>query len=374
MQKVYQFNRLLSIIFCAISVVWLLKSFFLGSYPDFSGYYFGAQYFLDGVNPYHGGGRLYTPYVYPPTVMLLFLPLTLFSYQTAGLIWITLNFILLILCLLLLARIIGIKIISSTNLFLMGLVFISFPVKFSFGMGQINILVLTLLVGSLWLLKQKEEKWFGILIGVSLIVKLFPILLPVYFLLKKKFNILWWITLCIIIGIVVVILLVPQGLSESFMKLIPSFATSWKLDYYNQALAGFVGRSFGTGIGASYLKTFASVVIITISFLFVLKNRGKDFGTETLKISLLITTSVLVNTFSWQHHFVWLIIPFYTTYMFIKKKKNRIFYYLILTASYILIAINFKTPQTLPVLLQSHVFYGAVILLIIQAKLLIDKK
>ena len=105
-----------------------------------------------------------------------------------------------------------------------------------------------------------------------------------------------------------------------------------------------------------------------------MKNKQKDFLTTSLKFGTLITANLIVNTFSWQHHFVWLIVPFYASVFMCLKLKKKFLYLLILFVSYFLISINFPNPEILPVIFQSHVFLGTLILFIIQLKFLLDRR
>jgi hypothetical protein len=244
-------------------------------------------------------------------------------------------------------------------------------------MGQINFFILILIVYSLWLLKKKKEFASGILLGASLAIKLFPVLLPVYFLVKLRKKILLGIVTSFLVSTLLVIIFIPEKIYIDFISsVLPTLFSSWKLDYYNQALTGFIGRSFGTEEEAVILKSFSSVIIILATFFVVVYNKKKDFLTIALKIGVLITANLLVNTFSWQHHFVWLIIPFYASVFFLKEitvsKKEKSIYCGVLAISYFLISINFSHPQTLPLLFQSHVFFGAIILFFLQFKLLYD--
>jgi hypothetical protein len=266
----------------------------------------------------------------------------------------------------------------------MSLVFISFPVKFTLGMGQINLLVLWLLVISLWFIKQKKEFVSGVFLGISFAVKLFPVLLPVYFLVdsglrrndrgeSKKVLLGFFISL--LISVLLVLFFVPLKTSSQFItNILPSFFASWKLDYYNQALSGFIGRSFGTGSFSTSLKIIFSLILVSITFFAVLKNKQKDFLTTSLKIGTLITASLMINTFSWQHHFVWLIIPFFAAVFACLKLKKNTSYLLILFVSYFLISINFSNPKLLPIIFQSHVFFGTLVLLLLNLHLLLKNR
>src|SRR6185312_7759750 len=84
------------LIFFTVSFLWLCKAFLLTSYPDFTSFYYGPFHVLQGQNPYVKDSHYFTPLVYPPIVMILFVPLVLFPYMLAGHVWLAIS----LLCLL----------------------------------------------------------------------------------------------------------------------------------------------------------------------------------------------------------------------------------------------------------------------------------
>lgn len=385
------FFWLLSAVYCTLSFLWLCKAMLLGYYPDFNTQYYVPHLVFAGHNPYLGGSGLYTPQVYPPTEFIFFLPFSLLPLKLSSYLYTALSILSLIASLFLLAKIFNVKFLSKINLLLMGLVFMMFPVKFTLGMGQINLLVLWLMVYGLWLMKKRKEFCVGVVLGVSLVIKLFPILLPVWILVSSPpatnmrsiagrsfhsngIRIILGIAFALTIAIVFVLIFIPWEVNLTFLKIFPSLLSSWKLDYYNQSLGGFIGRSWGTDELATILKQALSVTLILTTFFVVLKNRKPDIYSTGLIFGSLINLNLIVNTFSWQHHFVWLIIPFYSTFFYLRKIKAKNIYYLLLTISYLLISINFKDPSILPTLFQSHVLFGGLILLGLDLYLLVDRK
>jgi hypothetical protein len=135
----------------------------------------------------------------------------------------------------------------------------------------------------------------------------------------------------------------------------------WKTDYYNQSLTGLVGRSLPRSLFSKALIDLVSLIFILISCLVVFKSR-KNKALVNMEFGLLITLNLIVNNFSWQHHFVFLIFPFLATLFYIQKLKNKFRFLFLILISYILISFNLKDPHAVPVLLQSHVLYGAILL------------
>lgn len=399
-----------------VSFLWLSKVLLIGNYPDFSIYYDAAKFYLSGGNPYLGSISLFSPFIYPPIVLIFFVPFTFLSPHSAGTIWVGINILSLLYSIYLLSRIFEIHPFSRLGLLLFSLVFISFPVKYSLGMGQINMIILLLLTLVLYFLEKRKESLAGIFLGITIILKFFPIIFPAYLLFnitkdtKRVYkNRYTWSTFfdisfahikiwlkpkqvhstvrlvkgfltAILIGMIFVAIFIPFDMTVYFLtSTLPGLFTSWKTDYYNQALSGFIGRSFGTDILANFLKVTLSSIITLISLIIIVKNEHEDLLSIALKFGTIITASLLINTFSWQHHFVWLIIPFYASIFYLRSstalsnnKKN--IFYLLLFVSYILVSINFKDPYIFPRIFQSHVLYGTLILLGLDLYLLVDRK
>lgn len=365
-----QFYWYLSIVFCFLSFLWLSKALLLGYYPDFNTQYYVPQLVFSGVNPYLGGSGLYTPQVYPPTEFIFFLPFSIFPLRFSSDLYTILSIGSFVIALLMLSQTFRVRFFSTTNLILMGFGFVMFPAKFTLGMGQVNMFILLLLASCLWLLNKKRDIEAGLVLGISIQIKMFPLFLPIYFLLKLKTKIILGIIITFTTGLIMTFIFIPWDIISEFLKIFPSLLSSWKLDYYNQSLAGFIGRSFGTGELATILKQITTIILILMTFFVILKNKKTDFLTISLIFGVLINLNIIINTFSWQHHFVWLIIPFYATVFYLRNIKAKWFYYLLLGMIYLLVGINFKDPGVLPIILQSHVLFGAIILLLINLSLL----
>lgn len=180
---------------------------------------------------------------------------------------------------------------------------------------------------------------------------------------------------CFLLLAMTVLIFIPEKTYLYFIQnVVPYFfSSSWKLEYYSQSLSAFIGRTFGTGQLGNFIKLTGSIFVIATTLLTVLKNREKEFENRAFIFSYLIVATMLINTFSWQHHFVWLVIPYYAVVSFLIKNKKKVRWFLLTFISYILVSINFKNPNVLPVFFQSHVFYGTLILYVMQLKFLIDK-
>lgn len=363
-------KKMLIISIFLFSLFIALRVFSLGRYPDFSVYYFGTKAFLSGINPYLVTPDSFSNYVYPPFVLLLFTPFLLFPLSLSSTIFLVISFASLFLGIYFCLK--TLKKFTWTAYFLvLSLSLFAFPTKFTFGMGQVNLIILFLLSVSLYMLQQNKQTKAGYLIGLSFAVKLFPLLLLVYFLLKKQFKVI--IAALVTITILYLPTLLIIGMPDHiifFRSVLPGIGNSYQAEYYNQALSGFFARLPLDPEAGIFVKNIISFLFVFISFLIIYKTKTRK-STNNLSFSLVVTLSLIVNPFSWQHHFVWLILPFIVTFYSIGRSMLS---YILLGLSYLLVSFNFAHPQDIPLLVQSHVLFGTILLWFVQVRLLLLKK
>ena len=356
-----------------LSAIIFLRVLTYEYYPDFSSYYYAPIKAFNGENPYLGGKDFFTAFVYPPPVLLFFYPFTFLPFFIAQKVFLIISILCLLLSIGLLFRLFKLASLSILGLFFITLVLNYFPEKFTLGMGQINNVVLLMVTLFLYFYVKKKEILSGFFLTFAIALKLFPILLIIYLIFDKRWKTLLSVVLTTLVIVVFTFIFVNSWIISYFsMTVLPSLLESWKADYYNQSLSAFLIREFSSLELASIVMPAISVILIIISLMLVWVFRKND-KSGLLSINLLITVSLIVNTFSWQHHFVWLLTPLLITFYNIKNNHLGKSYYFILGLSYVLMAVNLKNPSSFPVFLQSHVFYGALLLYILDAYLLFKK-
>lgn len=369
--KLFLIVKIFLIIIFFVSTVIFLKTLTYDFYPDFSVYYYGASTFINGGNPYLGGKEYFAPFVYPPTVLLFFLAFTFLPFTIAGKVFTAISLLCLFISLGLMFKLFKITIFTTLGLFLITLVFNFFPEKFTLGMGQINNVILLLVVLFLYFYFKKREYLSGMFLGCAIILKFFPILLIPYLFIDRRWRTLSSSVVSLLaIGFVAYLFVSQATILYFFNTILPGVITSWKVDYYNQSLSGFLIRGWSNSGLLSILRSVIGAVLILTSLIIVWKFKKND-KSGLLPISLLITLSLIVNTFSWQHHFVWMLMPLFTTFYYIRSNHFGKKYYFFLGLSYLLMTINLKNASLFPTLFQSHVLYGALLLYILDAHILL---
>jgi alpha-1,2-mannosyltransferase len=171
---------------------------------DFSAYWSAARHLLDGL-PIYSHAQLagtYSPqqqylYLYPPFLAVAVTPLAaLFpaDYRLANLPWAALGAILATLVVIGVARREGIGGRRDTIL-LVGAAFAFPPVIGEIVMGNVHLVLLGLLGGA-WLALRDERPSMGavagVLVGVATIIKLFPAVIILWFLLRGRYRSAAW--------------------------------------------------------------------------------------------------------------------------------------------------------------------------------------
>ena len=366
------FITLSILFFCCFSLLafrtfWTLSHTFT---PDFSVYFQAAKNISTSLSVYTGPTR-FTLFAYPLVSGVLFLPFIFLPYQTAQTTFLFLNFLALF----------GISFLSTKLLLKQHLVFFTgvifsfaylpFPTKFTLGMGQVNLIACLLLLLSVYIYKQnlfKSTPYSHLLTGISFAVAsmLKPILIffLLFFLVQKQWRITLYVISTFVVFFLFSLLIDHQALQDYMYYLfhvLPEVSKPvGKEIYYNQGLMSFVFREISnqqTRLAISYLGMLG----LLFSGLFAIYNTKNIL----FQVSLLLTMIPLLDTLSWQHHFVFLIFPFlFAVTVCIKQKLWK--WLGAIVAAYALVSWNFMHPELFTIfpknLLLSNTFYGGLLL------------
>lgn len=351
------------------SFVYLLKPLLIGYYPDFSMHYFGTKAFFDHVSPYFGGEHFFIPHVYPPFTSVFFVPFMVFSYDTAEIVWVAASIVMYVLSILLLFGVFKRNMLRTLELFIFSVLnFTFFPLKFTLGMGQVNTFVLLCISLFLYFtVKRKNDIFAGNVIAFAIGMKLYPILLIPYLLLVKKWKILMSVALTMSSVIFLSLAFFGYEIHLFFLnEVLPSLTNGWKDYYYNQSISGFVSVILSEERNRQFFYTIGSAFFLIPALIILLLKRKKYL----YSVSLILITSLLVNKFSWQHHYVLLIPSLFILFFTAKSRVVKI----LVGASYVLMAINIEYPLNFHPVIQFHALWGAVLLYVLTLYSLVFEK
>lgn len=338
--------------------------------PDFSDLWYSAKDLATDKNPYQNPNLL-TGLGYPPNALLFFLPFTLFSFNPDPALFILLSFASILLCVFLSLKIVQNKLSWNQFFLATSLTLLSFPTKFTLGMGQNNAFALLFLLLAFLSYKQKRLALTGILLGTAIVIKAVLIFLLLFFFLKRNWKVVLY-SLLVLTASIVVVSAISQTDTNLFVHYIKQeipilLNLSGREIYYNQGILGFISRLSPSLLLRKYLGFAISLALVVYTTRITLKKNSQD----PPLLSLFLIVLLLIDTRSWQHHFIWLIFPFIVLTLKALKLKNNLHLFL-LGISYLLISWNFKNPQAFlsfpKSLLLSNTFYGTVMLLVLNIR------
>lgn len=359
-----------------LALLWTTKSLYriiITAAPDFSVFWLATRDFVVGKNPYENP-ELFTGLGYPVNTLLFYFPLLPFSYTHAQAI-----FTLLSTGAIAAAGFLSLKLTAKkTNwqllIFLLSLTFLSFPTKFTLGMGQNNAIALLILLLSFFFYQKKKIPTAGILLGITVSLKTIFAFFFLFYLIKREWKLLLYSIIPLLVSVILVAVVNDVALYLYWIsKVVPPLLNLQGREiYYNQGLMGFISRLTGNLMLRRTITALSSLILLAAVGRLTLKK-----GQEILQFSLFIIVLLLIDTLSWQHHFIWLIYPFVVLVSSAVRQKNLKLLTL-LGLSYLLVSWNFKNPEafsTFPKnLLLSNTFYGTLILFLINAQLLASQK
>ena len=311
---------------------------------DFSVYRDGVATTIRGENPYTQW--FFDRYNYSPAATILFLPIHylpvdiaefVFTALSLTALWFTLTYILYSM---------RVKLSLTFKVFLYALLVKMYPAKLTLVLGQVNLLVLFLIIASFYLHTQKRIWLSGISLGLATIIKLHPVFLFVFFFFKKSNSIIITGMATIVVLHLAAVALFGWPLTvHYYSSVIPELLsktsqTSVNATYMNQSLTAFLARFGVFGVTATLIRYITSGGLLIWLLAHFPKSPLKQFSWYSL---LLIVTTLIAPVFVWQHHFVFLI-PAWL--VLVAQRKV-----LLAAGTYLLLILYFRNPN-LPI--QQH--------------------
>ena len=250
-------------------------------------------------------------YAYPPFFTVLLRPLSTLPFKTASLIWVGLNILWLLLSLPLLLILAGGSKWKEGRWYLpivgfFALILFS-PAQEVLMLGQTTLLLLCLTSSTLVLLRsgnKKRDFLAGLLIGLASAIKIFPALLVVYLIIRRRWFAVMGAAVAFLIALLIGIVGVggwQNGWSLTWqyftVNLFGTFTTRFSyLQLGNQALSAFFIRILGKTSLSEFLGLGSSLVIfgITVWFLFRPKQTSSDSTKTSIELALVSILPLMV--------------------------------------------------------------------------------
>ena len=242
-------------------------------------------------------------FTYSPFAAMVFVPIASVPLTLARVAWDLVSVAALAYCVVLTLRLAGYR---PSRLMIAGVTAAAMaldPVYETLFLGQINLILLALILTDVWRVSRGRSAGIGV--GIAAAIKLTPAIFIVFFLLARRIRAAC-IAAATFVGCGLIGLLVAPRASEMYWEHL-SHDTSRVGALYisNQSPYGAVVRIAGGAahVGLWYLAIPLAFAAIGLPAAAILARRGDWLGATAATG----TTGLLVSPISWAHHWVWIL-------------------------------------------------------------------
>ncbi|MFY9556595.1 MAG: glycosyltransferase family 87 protein [Blastocatellia bacterium] len=300
---------------------------------DFNVYYYASREIVAGRDPYEHSLGAWTPYLYPPLLAELLVPLALLPLPLAAYLWFLINAVSVIAAAWLSVSLASdqdkrdtvlSRRIAETASSRMVLAACSVAIVFRFvldtlDLGQVNAVVAALAVAHLYLYARDRKALSAVALVFAISIKLTPAVLIVYHI--AKFRLRFALTCGALLVALTVMSFVPFGASglnafNSFVNRTIRNEQGYDFAYAgNQSLRGAVARLIVGNEGSlsdpnenrrpsDSVTVLASIALLAIATFAAVRAQGELAGAAAF-----VCCMVLLSPLSWKAHFIVLILP-----------------------------------------------------------------
>jgi alpha-1,2-mannosyltransferase len=251
--------------------------------------------------PYH---HLY--FTYPPIAALIFVTLSVFSISVLGWLFTAASIISLVASFWMTWGALGYRrpaTRAGMTLLAAGVALRFGPVQDTLGFGQVNLILMVLIIADFCLPGTARAKGAGV--GLAAGFKLTPLIFIPYLLLTRRFRAAGVAVATFGLTIVVSLILLP-GQSGKFWfgrLFLDSSRPGGNASVANQSLHGALERLLGSLPAAQPYWAALPVIVGVVGLL--LATRWAKRGCEMTGVLICALTGLLVSPVSWPHHWVW---------------------------------------------------------------------
>ncbi|TLS43292.1 DUF2029 domain-containing protein [Streptomyces montanus] len=262
----------------------------------------------------HHGGRIYdyrvpgTTYgfTYPPFAAVTMLPMALCGLHTAIAVGLLLN---------LAATAVVLRILAPLGLMRHGwfgcavvvcLLALLEPVRDTFSFGQVNLVLLALVLGDAWLLSTGRGRWAGVGIGLAAAIKLTPAIFIVLLLLARRPRAAGIATAVAAAATALAAWTAPGASRFYWTEAVWDTTRIGRLAYVsNQSLQGVLAR-----LAEPAEPSRAAWLLVALAVLGIWAWRARRAAADDDLLGAFALTGLaacLVSPITWVHHLVWLL-------------------------------------------------------------------
>jgi len=303
---------------------------------DFSHYYVSALAMRNGVNSYATDLRPLGQQIGlegiaratdTPFFLLCFEPLTRLGAGPAFWIWLAINGAALTLAMVLILRVAP-HLDRAQSISLWAIILLYPPLSNHIFYAQTQVIILLLVVTAMCALESDHDRGAGLALAVAGLLKVFPLAIAGYFVMRRRWRALAWTAIGLIAGIVVTVF--AFGVKRNLSFVAATYLTrsvGFLARPANVALGSFISRMFYYAAGdvalAPWLDwtrtlTVVAAEVTLIGLTMFATGRGAALGGGEVdarggnasgSFALWVVTAIMLSPTAWIHYLVLLILP-----------------------------------------------------------------
>jgi hypothetical protein len=268
---------------------------------------------------------------HPPFVAVLIAPLALLPYKWAICIWSLGSILMYFFVGWSILATLKIKLSGAWSLVLIGAGLCWYPFIAHVALGQLSLLLIMLIISAWKKLREEADNTAGLLLGLAVLIKLFPALLLVYLVLRNRWKAVFVMALTVAVGLLISFLVVGyEDIYLYFTTVSQNNALSYNIFPVNFSLSGIISRIFVDGgwIQPLLISPNTALVFITgaISLTIILLIRSIQQIPRTISgndaaYSVTIIAMLLLSPITWQHILPVLALPFGLLLLWVQTEK-----------------------------------------------------
>ena len=320
-----------------VSIMYIVKNKMA---VDLRSFYYAASAVTEGLSPYErpilqalsdaAGLKDYVyPYLYPPILAMALQPLLIIPPQWISAFYLIFNTLTILLSLLLLVKLANKALpdISQQRLYVtVFFALISLPMHSNLMLGQINIAVLLFLIASFYFCYcRNQDLVAGSLLALAVLIKLTPLGFVMFFLLDKRFKVVFGFVISI--SCIILISLLHEDGPTLWLAFLNSVATttanetaglSQKVSIANISLLSVMRDVVPeTMLTALFITLISVIATILLCLSFRHMHHHKH-----LLIMPWLSLMLLVSPILYTHHFIYLIPGVFFTALYLYPRLS----------------------------------------------------
>jgi alpha-1,2-mannosyltransferase len=264
---------------------------------------------------------LFLTYNNPPTTALLMWPLSFLTFPVAKVVFVVINNLAYLGGILVIIRSLRAPWTAVVVLVAIGTLALFYPIRQSFGLGQINgVLVGLMSIGLVAALRQRDGL-AGVMIALAAGLKLSPIVLLGFFLAQRRWRAVLSAALTGAGLLLAMLVFVGVDSLRYFVTTILPAVSRGTAAFPNQSLLGAIYRfdvprgmmqvmvAAGDYPGARLVWLVLAAIILITTFVLVVRLRSSTDEQTAVAYGTFGVAGLLAGSLAWEHYMLWLVIP-----------------------------------------------------------------